>query len=277
MNKQAENRNLIYILSTGRTGTNFIHNILTELVPELNITHQTRWSRLLNICGNLPIGKNKPRLMTFLFNTLKSESFPKSTIDPLLSLPIFFSLKNRVIYKNPKIIHLIRDPRDFVTSFMNWKNQDVKKMILHYIVPFWQPSPFFQNSYKFSSWINFSKFEHYCWIWNYKNNLFQKLNKYQENYILIRLEDLINPILTKTILSHIFEFLEIPFKDYNSINSRSMPKVNKSIKGEFPKWKNWSSYEANILEKHCGSLMHQFGYGNEAEWEQIKKIKQRTY
>ena len=135
------NKVKIYFLSTGRVGTSFLYKYFNTVYPELRLSHQLQWSRIINIIGNVPLSfKFRGKLIHFAFKIFKKESVPASALDPLLSLPIYISIKNNAI-SNTKIVHLVRDPRNFVTSFMNWKNQSLSKKILHYMVPFWQPFP----------------------------------------------------------------------------------------------------------------------------------------
>ena len=157
----------IYILSTGRVGTTFLHNFFNKFYPEFTITHQTKWSRIINIIGHVPLKNEiKNNFIKFSFRTLKNQEIPVTTLDPLLSFSIAHLLEN----ENPgniKIVHLVRHPVKFATSFMNWKSSSVRKLVLHYLVPFWQPVPVF-HGVSFINWLKMSKFEKFCWIWNTK-------------------------------------------------------------------------------------------------------------
>ncbi|MFC2966795.1 hypothetical protein [Acidimangrovimonas pyrenivorans] len=36
--------------------------------------------------------------------------------------------------------------------------------------------------------------------------------------------------------------------------------------GSAPNWRDWSLARARLLDRHCGALMAQLGYGDEPEW-----------
>ncbi|MDL1974692.1 MAG: sulfotransferase domain-containing protein [Deltaproteobacteria bacterium] len=250
-------KNRVYILSTGRAGTTFLFNIFNTINSELSLTHQKRWSRTINILGNIPLPINcQIKIIYHFFKNIKNESIPLSTVDPLLSLSIFILIKNGII-KNPKVVHLVRDPRDFVTSFMNWKSQSFSKKILHNLIPFWQPFPR-GKGLSFFHWIFMSKFEKFCWTWYYKNYLFKQLEG-KTNYKLIKMENLTKGYNSKANVKTLARFCGLGKKefDYEQITSHS---TNKSITKCFPSYNNWSAKKQNTLKRICGELMIDFGY-----------------
>jgi len=255
----------IYFLSTGRVGTKFLYNLFKEQYPEIKLAHQSKWSRLINISGNLPLKKHHFSLISFLFAFLRKQKFPSSTIDPLLTIPLYIYLSNNLALKNTNIIHLVRDPRDFVTSFINWKNQSSKRFLLHHTVPFWQPNPFFHDNYSLIKWLKMTKFEHFCWIWNYKNDLL--MNTFDNNvaYHRFRMEDLTDKDNGQKELKRLFNLLGLTIKNEN-IQYQVTEKINRSTIQKFPKWQNWSNERARILHIQCGSLMQKYNYGNEKLW-----------
>ena len=113
-----------------------------------------------------------------------------------------------------------------------------------------------------------SKFEHYCWVWNYKNSYF--INKFSknDNYMLIKLEDLISDNFEE-FWYKIFEFLNLSKPD-NLKKKMIAEKANPSKQIYFNKWNKWDNRTAELLDKHCGNLMQKLGYGDEIAWK--KKI-----
>jgi hypothetical protein len=248
--------NKIYILSTGRTGTTFLQKFFENHYPEFSITHQEKWSRIINVIGNLPIG-TKPRLFLIrsAFKLLKKQSWPESTLDPLLAFPIAQLLQNTST-DNVKIVHLVRSPLSFANSFMSWKSASLKKLILHYIIPFWQPSPLF-NGVNFLHWIKMSKFDKFCWIWNFKNQKFAHL-AYSHNYLRVQLEEL-TQINQGEHWKQLLEFLELPEKDinYSELVSR---KVNKSRSSDMVAKENLDKRKVASCRTYCKNLSLTFGY-----------------
>lgn len=257
----------IYVLSAGRSGTNLIYKIMKKIYPEFPITHQTEWSRLMNIIGNILLIKPLPSsLIQKTLYYLKRTKKPESTVDPLFSIPIAIFLSNSKEQYEYKIVHLVRDPRDFVCSFINWKNQRIRRIFLHHFVPFWQPNPVFCDNISFLHRTKMSKFDYFSWIWNFKNRLFEDLFGGKENYYLIRLEDLVIENKGSNNLKRLNNFLGFPGtkKDLSHLLSK---KVNITTKKNFLEWRNWHSQQAKILEKYCGALMRKYGYGREDEWK----------
>jgi len=249
--------NKVYILSTGRSGTTFLSNYLKQNFPNFIIEHQKIWSRILNILGNLPIWNNDNAIYLFkIFTFLKKTTIPENTLDPLLSISLC-NFINANILKDVKIIHLVRDPRDFVSSFMNWKAESISKRILHYLIPFWQP---YLNdlNISFFRWLFMSKFEKYCWVWYYKNLKFMQLDK-KSNYLLIKMEDITKATNNNIELSKLLNFLELK-KQKNEKEVIINEKVNKSTSTNFPKYQNWKDNHKNKLNNICGILMNQLGY-----------------
>lgn len=248
----------VYVLSTGRTGSTYLSLLLKEIVPALNFEHQKRGARLINIYSNLPL-ENKYYLsvMEFLFQISGRGMPPKPTVDPLLSGGISKLISHDFL--DAKVIHLVRNPSKFVESFMNWKNQSLKKKILHHGVPFWNPVPFiFDEEISYREWLGMEKFEKFCWIWNYKNRNFCKLKENNE-YLLLRFEDITskddeirNQALTD--LSSFVGASQIKSKDlFNS-------KVNKSEKKYFPAYQNWDDSMKESVKRYCGDFAKDLGY-----------------
>ena len=122
-----------FILSTGRTGTTSLSKIFADQVDEDRSLHQTKSSGRINILSNIGLKHNFAKNY-LIRNVWEHNSPPPSTTDPLKTMGLVLYL-NDLIRNNPEkiknvaIIHIIRDPRDFVTSFMNWKNRKLSGII----------------------------------------------------------------------------------------------------------------------------------------------------
>lgn len=267
MNNSEDLKN-IFILSTGRTGSTFISEFLSNLKGNSNIEHQVFGSRFANIVGNFVCAKKMSlKKATYLTKDVIGLNFDVSTSDPLRSMLLYAYLQTGEIEPNILIVHIVRDPRDFVTSFMNWKNQSLKRRLLHHFVPFWQPTPWLVGESSFTKRNKMNKFEHYCWVWNYKNRLFMDLEG-RFKYHLFKFEDFFNESReAKKSRKNLFSYLGI---GTDNVNFNNKKKVNPSKKN-FPAWTSWTPEQAIILDKHCGDLMEKYGYGKEQKWKQLLK------
>jgi len=242
----------IYVVSTGRTGTSFLSEQLNTHLPQLKLTHQQQGSRIINIVANLPLTNSVYlSFIAFLFKLFGRGYPPHSTIDPLLSMAIYKLIKyGRIDRDNCLIVHLVRSPGTFVTSFMNWKRQSFKRTILHHLVPFWNPVPVF-HAYPFLSWMRMSKFEKFCWVWNYKNNCYFELSNH--NYMLLRMEDLFKLETTKQTVKELASFLGQELDDAISLEDSNQ--TNKSNPKKFPPFQEWTDQQKQIMYDHCKKLM----------------------
>ncbi|MBA7587893.1 hypothetical protein ES708_29940 [subsurface metagenome] len=246
----------IYIVSTGRAGSTFLYKFFQKYYPEFEITHQTKWSRIINIIGNLPFGHTfKCWSLRKSFKHFKKQDLPNTTLDPLLSFPISELLRTKPA-QEVKIIHLVRHPQDFANSFMRWKSSSLRKMILHYLIPFWQPVALF-NGVGFIKSLQMSKYEKFCWIWNFKNAKFNLLNK-DYDYLLIKMELLIRPD-SQDVWHKLIDFVALPQKeiDYNSFVSN---RINKSNNNKATKEKHTVEKQKTLCQRYCGGLANTLGY-----------------
>jgi hypothetical protein len=256
----------VWVLSTGRVGSTLMANLLSAAASEGGVHHQVRGARGVNILGNFVASRRLPRVPANLVaRLLFGLNFSESTADPLRSMLLAANLRDRVLPFGLRIVHIVRDPRDFVSSFMNWKTETIKRRILHHVVPAWQPNPWLAGEVALVRWMRMKKFEHFAWIWNHKNQLFGEFAD-QLEYRRFRLEDLIASNGDRRALDELEQFVGISLPP--QLTRRAPDRVNASA-GLFPKWPSWSATQARILDEHCGELMLEYGYGYEPEWHAL--------
>ena len=268
-------RKKIIVLSTGRAGSTFISHLISAQIEGQSL-HQGRCSRTLNILGNVGLCFGMENSVKGLLRLiLNCAGRMGSTTDPLLSCPLTLLFSQHSEIKYYKILHLVRDPRDFVSSFMNWRRQRLRRMVLHHWVPFWQPNPWGTRDVNLFRFLKMTKFEHFCWIWAFKNHLFEKrwINDLGAEYLMIRLEDIVGPTQSpEPGRQRLADFLNLPFlKEPDTWRNRES--VNRSKNQQFTHWRKWNQNQARILERHCGRLMAKYGYGQEAAWKGLIKSK----
>lgn len=253
-----------YILSPGRSGSTFLAQYIQKVGQITDNLHQTNSSRRINILSN--IACNSKNLQIRLINRFNLIDKPKSTADPLHSVYLMHYFQNQGLTEDMRIIHLVRDPRDFISSFINYKNRKLSGVVAHHIIPFWMPNPLLTKEKRIIEYLFMPKYEHYAWIWKFKNEMFSKLSKYSDNYRVFRIEDITSdPGKMKELL----DFIEIA---YTNIDDELLSKkVTPSKINSFPKWKSWNERMAKNVFKHCNDQMKKYGYGNEPEWLELIK------
>ena len=261
-------KNKVFILSTGRSGTNYLTKKIDALNLVTNNLHQGNMSRRINILSNIAL--KHPKINSLLVNKLqRNPEMLNNFIDPLKSLAFFYYLKDLKqnspeSFKDVTIIHLVRDPRDFVRSFMNWKDRKLSGKIAHNLVPYWMPKP--KNN--FLKNLNMSKFEHYCWTWEIKNELFHNTFHDIDNYILVRFEDMIN---NEDVLLRILNKVSGVEISKIQLSKNDTTKVNSTKNKSFPDWKEWNNKQSQLLHSICGEQMELYQYGLEDEWQEKLK------
>ncbi|MGM5483432.1 MAG: sulfotransferase family protein [Nanobdellota archaeon] len=134
---------------------------------------------------------------------------------------ILYSSELLSLIPNSKIIHMIRDPRDVVFSFLKQK---------------WAPNSIEEAVSWYKSIME-------KWDFEYK-----KLNK---NYVkILKMEDLINK--TESSLNEVCDFLDINIED-------KMLNFDLS-KGNIGKWKKMNKKDKDFLNKELKIYIKKFGY-----------------
>lgn len=267
-----KNTQPILILSTGRTGTIFLARLFADLYPDTASYHERGNSRLIQILTNMHFSHLLPKSMVkaawkvFKGNEIETCEKPYH-IDAnnfLYGLPILAP----ELYPNLKVLHIIRDPRDYVTSQLNFSHQRRRSFIGNYLTPFWKPSPFWVGELPLSRAFGFSRFEKYCWVWDFKNRVMSQVNDYAIPYLKVRFEDLFS-LEPENTFKQITDFFGLPPAE--NIRSKFREPANTSKQTFFPEWRDWTPRQASQLQALCGKQMTVNGYGNEPEW--LEKLK----
>ena len=254
-----------FILSTGRTGT----RALAEGLAGTTIAspHQPPFSRPLTILSN------------FYFNGI----LPKSCIDRLVCATRLrqvtratqehyiqvFSLDHmpaRIVTDHlpeTRIVHIVRDPRTFVPSYLNWSHSQFKSIIANRFVPGWHPSGHLAGGMPLSKWLRMSELERVCWHWSFKNHNIESLFANHPHYLRLRFEDLFLGGDQESYLHSLLFFLDIGFED--RFNCIWKARKNESKPTAFPRWNNWTDEQQRQLMAICATQMDHYGYPTDAE------------
>jgi hypothetical protein len=265
----------ILIISTGRTGTIFFSRLFADLYPVAASYHERGASRPIQILTNLHFSHLFPkRGLTTAWKFFKGREIETCKqqfhIDANCFLYGLAPLAPE-LYPNLKVVHIVRDPRAYVTSHLNFSRQKGTSFIANYFVPFWQPDPFLVGELPLSRLIGFTRFEKYCWIWNFKNRVMESLENSSTPYLRVRFEDLFNTNDPQKLFGRITDFIGLP--RITEIKNRFHESANTSTKADFPAWPQWTSEQAAQLNWLCGERMLKYGYGGEPAW--LEKLGQK--
>jgi hypothetical protein len=261
------------ILSTGRTGTMFIAQTLQAFAPEAEVFHEAgERSRLINILSHAHLSGFIPitiplRMWSMVIGADLIACQKEYYIDSNNHIYALVSLKPD-IYPGLKVIHIVRDPRTYVRSHINWSRHRLKSYIANYLTPFWQPNGFMVGEISFFQWRRLSRFQRFCWIWDFKNRMIEKITINNIPYLRIRFEDIFLGSNPETHLNKILDFIGMPHVIYE--NHWFSKPINPGVKSSFPTWQSWTRQMCNQLVDLCGDTMNRYGYGDELEW--LEKI-----
>lgn len=267
----------VFILSTGRTGTVYLADILNQVNGVLAV-HEPKPSRVLNawttafleglvsndyMATALASKRRKTLKNVRVTRYVESNNFIAGFAD---ALPIVFN--------NPTIIHLVRDPRDFATSLTNRGDDTGIRKFFNRYVPYWAYVPKGVKKRELDAltraahrWVAINK---------YLNTFGQSYDKYHyftfEEVFNRKDPGAITPLLSAIGLSEAeiagIDFAAKPRKEESRLRLLDKPvdSTNRSKHQHMQPWRNWSKQECQQLDAICGDLMREYGYGNEPEW-----------
>jgi hypothetical protein len=185
----------------------------------------------------------------------------------------------RETYLNYKIIVIIRDPRQWVRSNMDWGKMYGHRDLISKL-GYRRLSPFLiQDTAYMDQWQHFDQFQKLCWIWSAVYEILLDNSAGDPNIKVFKFEDVFyvdqKTQNFKSLIEFIANFGDKQF-DYNSkvsLENILNHKIHKNIAYDFPDWPNWPNQRAQTLDQICGALMKKFGYGNEELWkDKLNKV-----
>ena len=249
----------VFILSTGRTGTKTLAEGLAG--DDILSPHQPPFSRLLTIASNYYLhGWLSKTFLERLVSRFREPQILQANCRYYIQVFSLDYIPAKLIsqkYPNVYIIHIVRDPRTFVPSYLNWMHTRFKSFVANKLIPGWHPSGLFTGDVPWQIWIKMNEFERVCWQWNYKNRLLQQLFENNEQYIQVRFEDLLLSS-SPDILCSALSFVGLPWE--NRFIQMFENVKNSSRKTYFPKWSQLSSVQQSQLLNICRPQMIQNGY-----------------
>jgi len=165
------------------------------------------------------------------------------------------------LFPKAKFIHIVRDPRDYARSLMNWGSFRGIKAIFNRFVPYWTPRLIQKN------WRNYEEIEISSYWWNWVNSEIERGLSYvkSEGKIRLKFEDI--------FLSEDYEGLK-ELQRFIGLGEEIEPEILKKAdrnvsKGKaFPRWEKWNAMECQKLHRICHELMDKYGYGKEPLWHE---------
>lgn len=250
---------IVFILSTSRTGTKSLAEGLAG--HDIVSPHQPPFSRLLTVASNYYLhGWLPEHALEWLVLHVREPQIFRSNCRYYMQVYSLDYMAAKIIsdkYPNVYIIHIVRDPRTFVPSYMNWLRTRYKSYLANKIVYGWHPSGFFTGEMPWRKWRKMDQFQRICWHWSYKNMLLERLFEGCEHYIQVRFEDLFCE-KGMGVLRSVFSLMRVPYRD--DFTALLGQRKNRSPRTRFPTWDGLPSYRKQQLLAICGPQMGHYGY-----------------
>jgi len=296
-------KHCIFLSSTGRTGTQFFGETMSQMIQGCQSVHEpdtTRvsmpvdWIRKMAKFGGPKMlwGQYRECYSLGKLSTTRhrgitgDEQARKYIIENRLeyieqSRSSLYIESNHIIYgvldlivelfPNSKVIWIMRDPRTWIRSAVNSHAYHL------YGIWDWDSINLSVRAFNFPDdpcagrWKKMSRFEKYCWYYANVNNRAFELMEKVPNVKIFRYEDLFDRQLREKYFTEILDFAT-NFKDGFKCSYELKPELlNTRIhaaasKRLLPDWRKWNSRLVETMNYHCGELMRRFGYGDERKW-----------
>lgn len=289
----------ILITSTGRTGTEFFATLFADILPNCTSLHEPdiikypgvknrfahytqqiqragfwrlivlkafgKWT-LANVSDDRFLGRLR---LSEAVKTLQSHRKGFISRQPgsvyVESNLGYYGLIDAAphVFKNHRLIYMVRDGRDWIRSTINWGEVYGKRGIRKLFAHKWPTAKDSGNDVYADRWDGFSRFEKLCWAWS-------RLNEYALNTISenphARVYKFENIFLDENRYQNLVDLLafavSLPGLDPGSLGSTGgwlEQKIHQSS-NQFPAWEHWTGDQKRTFEEICGPQMRRLGY-----------------
>lgn len=255
-------RRVVFIVSSGRTGTKALAHHLDKCYPDVRALHEPTPSWRLRRCSAMALAGRLTRRQ--LVDRLASA---RRALVERCDRPIYIESNPFLagfieafgdVFDSPLVLHVVRDPRSYVRSTLNWGSFRGIKLLASRLVPYWVPKPEHRPDNRERRWSQMSRVEELAWYWKTVNTALSRGQAiYGERYRCVRFEDLF--ARDGSGLKRFVEWAGLPWKPELAASANS-ENVNASSVQACPQWDRWPDAWRDELLHHCRDLMIQYGY-----------------
>src|SRR5258706_466822 len=155
------------------------------------------------------------------------------------------------VFEGASVVHVVRDPRTYVRSGVNFGAFRGMKKLAAEFWPNWFPRP--QQGPK---WEEMDAIERLAWFWNLVNSYLNRGEQiYGQRYLRVKFEDL----FSGDGLERLTDWMGLPRSTALQEEARR-ERVNASKGKELPDWEKWCGGDQHKVMSHCEKLMREYGY-----------------
>lgn len=250
-------KSFTFLISTGRTGTKFFTLLFKTLYPDSVVYHTSEYTRILNIAGNMwNRGLLPKKTVHRLWKTLKYKNISSTKRMYFENNPYYYCFIDTIdqLLPDVKFIIIVRNPRSFINSHLNWERHRLRSKVANCCIPFWQPISY-KEQLKGIQKNNLQRVKFYSKLWQRKNSVILNLIKEKHNVKVIKFENVFNAKNGLATIQSMLEWLELPY--LHPLNTEMInSKVNMSRTGSFI----WNDNCEMLMKNYCGSLMERLNY-----------------
>lgn len=246
---------LVFILSSGRTGTKALAHYFQAVYPEILSVHEPAPSYRLRIASTMYWAGRFPRRYYAMFLRQCRRRILARVNQTIYveSNPFLWSsvLALEEAFKSPRVLHITRDPRTYIQSGINWGVFRGIKNLANAYVPYWHARPAWRI------WRHMSSTERLAWFWTVVN---RRLNEAEEQlgdrYLRIAFEDVFQD--GGGGLRQAVDFLGMRWR--TTLADQLRTRINESTSHECQDWRAWDTSVQDRVLIHTGELMRMYGY-----------------
>jgi hypothetical protein len=257
------------ILSSGRTGTQFLARYFDANYEDVVARHEpppSRWIRVLSnaaVAGALAPSRLLPLLSRFRARRVAALGPEKTLYLESNGFLYGFTEVLADLWPDVSVVHVVRDPRDWIRSALAHGNDRGIKWLAGAFVPYWNPDP-----RRLPAGVapdeSAGLIGRYAAAWTVINQTIENARSACPNYLRLRFEDLVDERASG--LRDLCDHLSLPFREGGAIAPDE--RFNASQRESVGDWQDWSASECRCVDRICGPLMREYGYGDEPEWRE---------
>lgn len=248
-----ENKNIFFILSTGRSGTQFLSNLLNTIDDKSMVLHEPDFHY------DVKVMEKSRKSREYAFNYI--DRFKKIAIYKRINAnnvmrygEVTGTLRYHVealqkVFPKAKIILMAKDGRDVVRSIMGWPQFYAKGSKGAYNL---KPLP---SEHYYGQWPEMTRFEKLSWLWMHSYELMLKFIP-SEN--IIHFEQLVNNF--EYFKMKIADKVGIAIKEPEWLEAVKQKSPNATKRYAFPHWTQWPEDYKKAFDTICGPTMKKLGY-----------------
>jgi hypothetical protein len=253
----------LFVVSTGRTGTQFLADLFGRLGARASHEPGPKWIRLVSnahVAGRLS-SERAGRLVARVRRNeverpgaapwVESSCLIYGLVDPLLAT-----------FPDAHVVQVVRDPRTYVRSAMGWGAYRTGGRPLN-LVPFRRLAPpqFRPRSVRRRfEWAAEGQFERLCWAWSAMNRSMREQGSGSSRFSVVRYEDLFDPVRSGPTLRSLCSLAGFDVDDA-TLSRLAERRINAGKKTpEIPDWARWTPAERARLLQDCADEAARYGY-----------------